>query len=732
MTSAFRALEAWGHEQIDGGRLVMDVIAHVLGADVTPAGFLAVAVDLLLSHIGGPNKDLIPFIASPELLKLDWNRFTHDRTGLGHIENRDDNIAAGAVTNDALRARHSRETCLSWEAARFLFNDSLAQELRERLSTQLLRLPDAHPNGSDRTSSPRWQVEHTLRLLDPNNWQEAQVDLEDGSRATTRQYVEPAEEASILQPLRGTSGANLAEMKTMMLVVEAVLDPEKRTEDLVNQGLEWALRQDADGFTESEDDFRQAQRWCAVVAVAALVAASSDHHSSLDWATPVLRRAAADASAGVRDLGASQVRYSAVGLSVFGWVKLLAGGHPYALHQLLDLASRSQPALISAFSLVMDELTKSCEGLPRSLLRIGLMASIYPHRDWKRPEAFEAAEGRRRERLQSTIAAEEQWLAGSAAEPPWPKLPKVRHIRKRRGIRVGTELGDQTQARSAGWFNHEIGGAWLRAIEKSDVIRASAWPMQFVKRYRAFANFAWGGGLAADVELSDLRTAWLEPFERLRLRMSLDLSSDDFERAVAMPLVRLPDQRFLEAIETVIPTADSLFWDEKRLPLAPLVRLRERACERLKRCHLWKWQRSERSDSIPRELAGPVRGLFFHTPISFGTARCYLPTAAESLGATLPALTDLALDAPGLSFVADLVMSDFERARTWAPAELLLGVAEGWQRTRADEAMFWRDHGLPPGLPMVHRPTGLRIPLRCRIHGQAPNSHRQPCSSRGP
>ncbi len=142
MTSALRALEAWGHEQVEAGHPVREVVDEILGDTGAPAAFLAVAVDVLLSHVSGQDLALIPFVSSPELLKLDWDRFTRDRIGLNRLETDGGPTAPGAATNASLQARRSRQTSLMWLAPKFLFgeDEALAESLRARLIEERSRL----------------------------------------------------------------------------------------------------------------------------------------------------------------------------------------------------------------------------------------------------------------------------------------------------------------------------------------------------------------------------------------------------------------------------------------------------------------------------------------------------------------------------------------------------------------------------------------------------------------
>lgn len=702
VTSALRALEAWGHEQIDQGRLVEDVLADVLGEAGSPisAPFLAVAVDLLLSHLSAPDPRLIPFIASPELLKLDFDRFNRDRTGVDQLGWWGNDGALGPGSNADLRERRSRQTCLQLEAPRFLLSEdeSLADELRSRLQGQLERL-DEGPNAE--ASDPhnlRWVVEHVLKLLDRANWRAVEVQLEDGSTITGLDYVEPASEAAVMEPLRASSNAEISETVTMLHAVQAALDPAKATAEVLARGLEWARRQELDALRETDDDFSVAQRWRAVVAVAVLVARSADHADAWEWAAKILYRAGAETSRGNGTFEAPQVQYNAPGLAVLGLARLTINGELDALRLLLELATRTSPPVVGAFGLVLEELIRWRAECPAALLRLAIDASIFPTRDWDQPERFEADEALRSDRLRARRSEEEQYLLGSGLEPAWPEPPATRHMRKSLHLPGFEECDDIEEARDVvlDRFNDQLAGAWLTLLERSPLVERSDLPRRVTELYRTFSNFLWGRGLEAHAEVTELPMAWLGPFARLRLRAVCGLTWDEFSANFVEDLLAIPDQGFLGAVEVVFPLADGLALADERLPMATLVRFRETLFARLKRCHDWEWRKDEVSDSIAHDLAGAVRALFVHSPYWFGlpdVGKSRLPETAQTFAAIFPALVDLAVDAPGLSYVAALMMNDFERGRDWVPIELFVQAAEGWLKARSGDTEFWRDHG---------------------------------------
>ena len=83
--SGLKALEAWGHRRLDAGEPVDEVLADVLGPHGTPAAFLLIAVDLVLSHFPATRSAIVPFLANPELLATERGRSGHDQMDTGHF-----------------------------------------------------------------------------------------------------------------------------------------------------------------------------------------------------------------------------------------------------------------------------------------------------------------------------------------------------------------------------------------------------------------------------------------------------------------------------------------------------------------------------------------------------------------------------------------------------------------------------------------------------------------------
>ena len=188
VSSALKALEAWGHERLDAGEPVDAVLTGVLGPPGSCAAYLLVGIDLLISHFPGTRDALVPFLASPDLLAVERRRGGLDQMDGGRLAIGDE--PSGRFTLADLRARSSRRATLESMLSAYLTDDPAAGTLRERLRTAIAAL---EPYGDDASfGDPAFMGPFALNFLSAANW----VKVEGG-----RAYRSPHDEAAHLERL---------------------------------------------------------------------------------------------------------------------------------------------------------------------------------------------------------------------------------------------------------------------------------------------------------------------------------------------------------------------------------------------------------------------------------------------------------------------------------------------------------------------------------------------------
>ena len=164
--SGLLALEAWAHARLDLGDATEDVIADVLGQEGSPAAFVLVAVDLLISHWPKTMAAAVPFLGSPELLSFDRQRQVHDSMpkvdllGLGAIEPKE---PTGAVRLEDLRKRSSRRFPLEALLSTFVTEPTHRDDLRGILENASERLGEPEPG--DTFAYPRFMARYALNVI---------------------------------------------------------------------------------------------------------------------------------------------------------------------------------------------------------------------------------------------------------------------------------------------------------------------------------------------------------------------------------------------------------------------------------------------------------------------------------------------------------------------------------------------------------------------------------------
>jgi hypothetical protein len=506
VTSALMALEAWAHCRIEAGDTFDKVLADVLGPPGSPAAYLLVAVDLLLSHWPKSRDASEPFLACPELLCIDRQRHLHDNFeypdifGLKALQQE----PVGAVSIEKLKKRASRQHTLEELLAQYAVFGPV--ELRERLSS-LLRRAAARLGTPDEQSDlgdPAFMVVHALNLIDPNNWPEMSVTLDDGTQSTARQYVSPDAEHRHLAALQDAVREKHADTNMQLALVTALENPSLSSPKFTAAAVEWAQSATATSKGEDADeDWMQEQ---AVVAAAMIVMRNGDAElrtKHAEWARSVFGHALQSKEDPVHRFR-SGLRHNPIAIAFVGMIHSLKD-HAAAgdVQALLEVAARDNPAAAHGFGAAAITLASIDERLPRAVLRCAFTACIRPSREWDLPEEeFAARSERHRQRVQAALDAELSWLTDERSEPDWPAFPSEA-VRLRQPLRLpgGPEQRDTPEPprpRREEYADHQAAALWVGMAKSLGDESKRPWVREIVRTYGHWTAAANGAGLDAD------------------------------------------------------------------------------------------------------------------------------------------------------------------------------------------------------------------------------------------
>jgi hypothetical protein len=710
VASALMALEAWAHLRIERDESVPAVIDDVLGPEGSPAAYLLVAVDVMLSHWPKSRECLWSFAASAELLAWDRDRFAYD-----HLNGNDIYAVwvhpepAGAVRLDDLRRRPSRHMPLDAALVDFALHGptDVRESMKQALQGEAARIgpPDGESRGmADR----RFAAMCALNQLDVANYVSSGTDE---SGQPTVEYVPPPAEARLLAELQEKAQRGGAEIAIRGRLMRALTEPSCPVR-LLEEGVQWATR-DASASQVGPD--KDQQEWIerTRLIVAALVMRDGSRELKAahgDWARAQL------AEATLRepdDSGfAKQLPFNASAIAAVGLLAAYRDDPELAdLPSLLRVAARRDTGMASVLRAEVTVQRPLRPELTRSLLRLGLASAIYavPQRDdddfgnvgdyLARQQALETARKEAEQtRLQSAVAAELHWLAGEGSEPGWPELPDPHPPKEPRGIVLGKpqprHKRSPVPSRVFG-LSAVVAAQWLSvAVElwrtaHPDLLRAMVrhcWP------WTAGAN---GVGCGHNEEPGELAFEWNDAYFAAALAGAVSTGNAGIEEYVLDPLAQLPEERFLDAAEAVLHELDRLWLNGGGVLDSMAVSVRETLAQRLAMTWAWRHLASEPSSGIEIHVAGAIAAMFMGQHEIGRGPRCYvLPPGVARVDLLLPMLTHLAEQAAGSTFVAIAFLGLLEVEPHMNRLMFMARAVAVWWRVQGANAEFWIDHGI--------------------------------------
>ena len=692
--SALLALEAWGHQRIEAGDDFEDVLNDILGPEGSPAAYLLVAVDLLLSHWPQSQSFIGPFASSPELLVLDHLRPVQEavnpqRQPWIHPE------PTGSVRLSDLMQRTSRRVSLE----RVLGLIALSGPERVRASMQRA-LQDAvvrlgPPDESAGLNDPKMMATHALNLLDPANFR----GLGEPPGAEGYEYVSPAEEAARFARLQQQSAPRSSQTSLCLQLTQEIMAPSCPSA-LLEQGLAWATRPaTAAEAPEDETDREIIER--ARVIVAALVLRDGATELQAAYRTWATEQLAAAADSEINENRQQRLPYNLHAIAAVG---LLADARnaPSAADfpRLFRLATQHPTDIVEVIRLELKANRPIADAICRSLVRLALSGSIYAVRqpeDWvdgaSNYRALEAARNvADRERWQAAVEAELAWHGGDAPEPSWPELPAPHEPRPRRGLRI-----DHAPAAVA---PRAFALAESSAATVLDVA-VDLWRVSNPVQLESLVRHAWpwtaaANGVGADpvFEAGERAFEWNRAYFPAALAAAAALDPGTLQSNMTDLLAQLPEERRLMAAGVILQALDLGWLGDHAIGDDVAVPLRESIIEQILSTLSWRRLAGERSTGIDSDAAGAVAAMFLCN-YDFRQITCYLlPRGMSQVDRCLPSLEHAAVSASGSTFVALAIMSLLEVDPQPHRLGVLSRLVRAWWTARGADTDFWINHGL--------------------------------------
>ncbi len=704
LVSAFMALEAWAHRRIGQGEPVEVVIEDVLGPDGSPAAYLLVAVDVLLSHWPQSRECIWPFAASAELLALDRMRFASDQWGQLaqpwiHPE------PPAAVRLEDLQRRLSRRIPLDTVLNEFALKDpTQAREAMQRaLQAELARLGPPTDDGG--RADPRVMAMHALNRLNPANYAIQQ----NTTNADVWEYIQPSDEATRFAQLQQRSEQGHTQTILVSQLTQVIRETSCPT-PLLEQGVAWATRAAAENEAP-DDDVEQNMIDRAKLITAALILRDGSPEMRAAHGAWAVQHVAAAVDAGTDDQVPQHLPYNRSAIAAIG----LLAAHRHDpqgvdLPRLLLLAAERRTDIAGVLRAEVEAMRPLDANLTRSLVRLALSSAIYAvlqrsDQNWNRIEDYrahyEAQEAARKHadylHRQSAVEAERVWLAGQGLEPAWPELPPPNGPRPRRGFRIGAvqppEPIPPASQHSFASSDSTAAGVITLAVELwrvanpellGDLVR-HAWP------WTAVANGVGGG---RNEEPGERAFEWNHAYFPAALAAAVALGGTAIQTYVLDPLAQLPEERLLTAAEATLRALDQLWLADHALSDNDAVALREAITQRLLTTWYWRRLTTERSSSIASNAAGAVAAMFMGN-YGLRNLRCYIqPPGMARADRCLPTLAQMAEQAAGSTFVALAMLGLLEVDPHPSRLAILSRLVTAWWGSQGPNAEFWVDQGI--------------------------------------
>ena len=672
VTTALMAVCEWGHRRIEGGESYSRVLDDVLGASDSPAAYLLVAADLVLVHWPSTREVAVPFVASPELLCVDYDQATNEY--IGGIKHR------GPST------RTAQHRSLYDLLAEYAVSDR--SDLRERI-TSLLRAAAARlgPYGEQASLvDPAFMAVHAINKLDPRSWRQSSNQAH-GKAAV--EYIEPEAESKHLARLSSGAADQLSAASLQIRIRLAVDDRLQSSPTLAAEAIKWA-RHSATG--DSKDG------WLIVAAAFLSVRDRADDLATQDeeWAR---NKFAETLQSELHPEYETSFGFSfnPVALSFAGLGHSLRRGTMQAnIRLLLNCAARSDCAAAPGFHAVVSDLEAINERLSRAILRTAFVACIrLRNRRTQSEQNIRRVEQYDRQ-VRSVVEEEFLWVNGNGLEPVWPRFPS-QEPRLRPGIRI---VRDTSQSKDTvsyqiptpnEYVDHSSVARWLASAGSLFHVTARPWLRRLAAAYADWTAVANGSALQQHESVDTTMLGdWNEAYYRLLAHCLPGMQPDEVDKFALNPIKSLPDEVFFNVTERFLRHVDTVYFGVHGLRAQEAVHIRSVLADRLMQSYEWmNWD--HRSMSAEVNLQRAVAAMFMNDAYSWPGPRCNLgPDVVDRVEPLLPTLQRLAVTGP--CFVVTLNVIELDPMPSHL--DFVVTVAEAWLKLHPDNGEFWVDYSI--------------------------------------
>jgi hypothetical protein len=695
VTSALMALEAWGHRRLESGEKPSQVTMDILGSKNPSVALLTVAVDVLLSSDQTTFADLLPFLASPELVAMDRARpqiqdpGDFDLFGLASLQKE----PVGEVSKSYLKSQASRQTCLENIVPQFVFR--AGKQMRETLSKKLGEASDrlGQPELGVTYADPRLMAMYLRCQLDLQNYVKTEVIAEDGKTMEAMVFKAPPELAcydEALEPSRKASFQRVEENGIEWKAGAAVENPSEASPDLAARAVNLAIRKTSDD--KQTLDF--------IAATALLVLRDGNDKLKAQhagWAVEKL------SEFGTQDgdyhSGAfSFLRYNRAALALNGLsCALTAPLTDDQLRPILKTASKHARAVAPGLRNSLEALTIVDPRLLKSTVRVAIAGCIFPWRDWSDEPEYEARKAHSTARLDKAIEVEINWLLHGTNEPNWPDFPQAKP-KTRRGIRIGKKPSSEVdQAKNVKQDkvvpnpDHLIfdDTSVSETVLATTPAARSDWLQEFLDIFWPYTKVK--NGLDSDSERVDPPREWNGCYYALLAESLPKLEMGHASSVLNDRLISLPDESFIEAVAPFLQQLDEMAFGDSCVSIELAVSYREVVAERLMKTYEWKRLRGDISNSMSIDFRPAISNLFFNTSDPFQPPRSrLLELGVERLDPMIPLLVRCISSAPS-NAVAIFTMNLVEVGFRQSHKPIVLALSNACLKQGIENREFWID-----------------------------------------